>query len=115
MSKSRSLSASCQARTVAISEVVMVETYATQNGVRVSHPSQTPASPKTSTSAVGGRPAAHDGQQQILRASAQCGVGLAVLVRQRDPVVTSGDRPLTRGAEAVVGGMQMQRPAGGQR
>ena len=65
--------------------------------------------------AVGGGLAAHDGQQQILRASAQRDIALAVVVRPRDAVARACDRPLTCGSEAVVGGVQVQRPPRVQR
>src|ERR1700752_512308 len=95
VSKSRSLSASCQARTVAISEVVMV--------VKLRHLERRvlqPAVPDGSIAeyldpTVRGGPAPHDGQQQLLGRAAQRDVSLAVVVGPRHSVhAVARDGPL---------------------
>src|SRR5215475_9652889 len=93
VSKSRSLSASCQARTVAISEVVMVEKVRLSER-RVFQPAVPDAGvAEYLDTAVGCGPSPHEGEQQLLGRAAQRNVSLAVLVGPCHAVLAvAGDR-----------------------
>src|SRR6478736_5953038 len=112
VSKSCSLSASCQARTVAISEAVMVE--------KLRHLERRVLQPAVPHGGVaeyldaclGGGAPAHYGQQQILGRAAKRNISPAVVVGPRDAVhLVAGDGPLSAGTESVVGRVQEQRPS----
>src|SRR5262245_16425563 len=81
VSRSRSFNASCQARTVAISEVVMIEKlrHLERRVLQPAVPHGGVAEYLDAT--LGGCTPAHDREQQIIGGPAQRDVALAVLVR----------------------------------
>src|SRR5690348_15149738 len=107
VSTSPALRASCQARTVAISEVVMIESLG-RSERRAVQPSIPDGSVAVYLEAgIGGAHAANGGQQQVLRRSPQRDITFAVVVGPPHAFLVVDDHPFARRAQFLIGRVQV--------